>query len=38
VASYLALLGIAIAIYLTWFLAQPPGTLQAIFARIGTGK
>jgi putative membrane protein len=38
VASFLALLGIAIAIYLTLFLAQPPGALQAMFARIGTGQ
>jgi putative membrane protein len=38
VALFLALLGIAMAIYLTLFLAPPPGALQAMSARIGTGK
>jgi putative membrane protein len=38
VALFLALLGIAMAIYLTLFLAPPPGALQAMFVRIGTGK
>jgi putative membrane protein len=38
VASFLALLGIAMTIYLTLFLAQPPDTLHATFASIATGK
>jgi hypothetical protein len=38
VALSLALLGIAMAIYLTLFLAQPPDASHAMFARAATGK
>jgi putative membrane protein len=38
VASFLALLGIAVAIYLTLFLAQPPGALHASFASMAIGQ
>ena len=38
VALFLALLGIAMTIYLTLFLAQPPDALHVTFANILTGK
>ena len=38
VALFLALLGIAMTIYLTLFLTQPPDALHATFASIATGK
>jgi putative membrane protein len=38
VALSLALRGIATAIYLTLFLAQPPDASHAMFARAATGK
>ena len=38
VALFLALLGIAMTIYLTLFLAQPPDVLHATFSGIATGK
>ena len=38
VASFLALLGIAMTIYLILFLAQPPGALHAAFVSIATGQ
>jgi putative membrane protein len=38
VALFLALLGIAMTIYLTLFLAQPPDALRVTFANILTGK
>ena len=37
-ASFLALVGIAMTIYLILFLAQPPDALHATFANIATGK
>jgi putative membrane protein len=38
VAAFLALLGIAMTIYLTLFLPQPVNVLHAIFAGMATGK
>jgi putative membrane protein len=38
VALLLALLGIAMTIYLTLFLAQPPHALHASFASMATGQ
>ena len=38
IASFLALVGIAMTIYLILFLAQPPDALHATFANIATGK
>ncbi len=38
VALFLALLGIAMTIYLTLFLAQPPDALHASLARMATGQ
>jgi putative membrane protein len=38
VALCLALLGIAVTIYLTLFLAQPPHALHASFASMTTGQ
>jgi putative membrane protein len=38
VACFLALLGIAMTIYLTFFLAQPVNVLDAVFAGVATGK
>ena len=38
VALFLALLGIAMTIYLTLFLAPPPDALHATFASGATGK
>jgi putative membrane protein len=38
VALFLALLGIAMTIYLILFLAQPPGALHASFASMATGQ
>jgi putative membrane protein len=38
VALFLAILGIAMTIYLTLFLAQPPQALHATFASIATGN
>jgi putative membrane protein len=38
VALFLALLGIAMTIYLTLFLAQSPGALHGMFASISTGR
>jgi hypothetical protein len=38
VALSLALLGIAMAIYLTLFLVQPSDASHAMFARAATGK
>jgi putative membrane protein len=38
VALFLALLGIAMTIYLTLFLAQPPDALHASLARKATGQ
>ena len=38
VALFLALLGIAMTIYLTLFLAQPPGALHAAFDNMAIGR
>jgi hypothetical protein len=38
VALLLALLGIAMTIYLTLFLAQPPHALHASFAGVAAGQ
>jgi hypothetical protein len=38
VALFLALLGIAMTIYLTLFLAQPPDALHASLAGMATGQ
>ncbi len=38
VALFLALLGIAMTIYLTWFLVQPPNALHASITGMAIGQ